>query len=236
MATFESYINQLSKSFLSETSLRSEDGRALEALFGVIALTFANRGFFSGTEVMLANDGEVNHQRDNEDAFLALTNSKTKFTVGSWRVYARNFGVQGNIANSESEYMNDRKLQVRVLESWVGDRNGEVHGKRAELRALLQTQRHMTETVKKSFMAIDRRDVAMRRINNLQRGLDHMPLDRISLQLEEVRGTNGVVRLITRETISTLSEVDVIRTLGGYDTVVVRNGVGSVIYDSPLSN
>lgn len=145
----------------------------------------------SEPSIMIASQGILKHPRDFEDAARIAHVSRTPYSVWSSRTYFRNFEDTGHIPEKISgpenlaEELRFLPFQMRVLNTWIGDQNGQPE-KTQELERLLKAQIQMERDLRQSFMAIDKRPEALQALRANAGYIDRLPAESLILDLEQV--------------------------------------------------
>lgn len=233
--SFGQYSKELVSSLTADMELSGSDRTAFDLLLGVVALNLVGKGSYSPAEIMIASGGKVSSARDLNEALTGRAENRTKYDVGSFRLYARNHDRSGNIKRGDNlpSELEDKCYQVRFLQTWMCDENGEPEERVERLRSVMNAARNMQSQVRGNFSAIDSRPAAIARLKQTEWDLNKMPIDVVSLALEEA---------VPKRTISfrgsgaqNMSEIEIVTTLGGDQDFYYRNSQGRVVWESSIS-
>lgn len=228
--SFEQFASSLSSSLTEEMGLLGEPNEALNTVLSLLTMAMKGQVSFSDSQVRVASSGKVSHPRDTEEAARAQALGTTDYDVFSYRVFMRNFDHDGNISHFSEEYpaLRGRALQLRFVQSWLGDKNGEPGEKIERLYSIMRANQNMQKMVRQNFYAIDSRSAAIRRLQQNEWELNRMPVDIVNLELEVTDQPRNTVRN-NGEGYRNVADMDLLLTLGGDAEAIFRH-IGNTVW------
>lgn len=132
----------------------------------------------------IGNNLGIVHPRSLGEAVRGHHYSRTDYDLYTWRVYQRTFGDDFVVRD------NFRDLgfaQTRILNTYVGDQQWEHEERAGILKSLYQANRVMKEQMKGSFLKIDDRTYARRKMDRKIRTFEEMPVESLTVTWEAMR-------------------------------------------------
>jgi hypothetical protein len=187
--------------------LHTNDKVPQETLHNINLMNQLLKGAFHGQAVWsLANiqrvrGGRVLSSRDAEEAASGFAPSATDFDVFSWRTYIMNYRTKNRIItllgnDNISDGLREKPYQLRVLNLWLGNHQGEPTPRAQTLKQLLEAQIQMEHQVRCSFLAIDKRTEAINQLQKTAGIIEKLPLERLVVAFERVQERNVTQPLI----------------------------------------
>lgn len=173
----------------------------------------------SSPSIKIAEGRRVYHPRDWEEAALVRAESKTPYSIGSWRVIISNFDRQGHIFTTHDERVSDalrtKYLALRVRSVWLCDEHGLADQRVEALQAIIDSLALMESQVRESFLAIEKRQLAIHRLNSTAGYVSSLPVEGLSFQLQEAADPVGAMRGVPGSYLADELDLDLSWNLGG---------------------
>lgn len=187
--------------------LRTNDQVPQETLHNIdlmsqlLGVAFHGQAVWSLANIQRLRSGRVLSSRDAEEAASGFAPSATEFDVFSWRTYIMNYRTKNRMItllgnDNISDDLRKTPYQLRVLDLWLGNHQGEPAQRAQTLKQLLEAQIQMEHQVRCSFLAIDKRTEAINQLQKTAGVIGKLPLERLVVAFERVRERHVTLPLI----------------------------------------